>query len=144
MLKRIDDGGAWMLTNNPRAKFWETPPDGGFIGNRRYSLANIVRASTAAPHFFKPQPIEIVEGEPPALFVDGGLTPHNDPALALLLLAALPALQARMAARRRQTDHRLDRHRRLSRALLRRRAAAREFGRDRLRSLVQQISETRR
>jgi hypothetical protein len=78
------------LTNNPRAAYWETPTDGSYIGNRRYSLANIVRASTAAPHYFDPQLIEIVEGASPALFVDGGLTPHNDPSLALLLAATLP------------------------------------------------------
>ncbi len=91
MLKRIDAGGAWILTNNPRAKYWETPADRSFIGNRQYRLASIVRASTAAPHYFDPQEIEIVEGEDPALFVDGGLTPHNDPSLALFLVAALPA-----------------------------------------------------
>jgi len=90
MLKRIDAGGAWILTNNPRAKYWETPSDGSFIGNRHYSLANIVRASTAAPHYFNPQEIQIVEGEPAALFVDGGLTPHNDPSLALLLATVMP------------------------------------------------------
>ncbi|MGA2637227.1 patatin-like phospholipase family protein [Methylocella sp.] len=90
MLKRIDAGSSWILTNNPRAAYWETPTDRSFIGNRRYSLANIVRASTAAPHYFDPQLIEIVEGASPALFVDGGLTPHNDPSLALLLAATLP------------------------------------------------------
>jgi len=90
MLKRIDKGGAWMLTNNPKSQFWNTPTDGSFIGNRHYSLANVVRASTAAPHYFDPQEISIVEGAPPAIFVDGGLTPHNDPALALLLTAILP------------------------------------------------------
>ncbi|MGO8738810.1 patatin-like phospholipase family protein [Rhodoblastus sp.] len=91
MLKRIDKAGAWILTNNPRSKFWETPPDGAFIGNRHYKLTNLVRASTAAPSYFEPQEIAIVEGEPPALFVDGGLTPHNDPALALFLTAVIPA-----------------------------------------------------
>jgi uncharacterized protein len=90
MLKRIDAGGCWIITNNPRSKYWETPADRSFIGNRHYSLANIVRASTAAPHYFDPQEIAIVEGEPPALFVDGGLTPHNDPSLALFLAAVLP------------------------------------------------------
>ncbi len=90
MLKRIDAGGAWTLTNNPKGKYWETPPDRAFIGNRHYPLANVVRASTAAPHYFDPQEIAIVEGMAPALFVDGGLTPHNDPALALFFVAALP------------------------------------------------------
>ena len=90
MLKRIDRGGAWILTNNPKSKFWETPADGSFIGNRHYALANVVRASTAAPHYFDPQEIAIVEGAPPAVFVDGGLTPHNDPSIALLFAAILP------------------------------------------------------
>ena len=90
MLKRIDAGGAWILTNNPRSKYWDAPSDGSFIGNRHYSLANVVRASTAAPHYFDPQEIPIVEGAPPALFVDGGLTPHNDPSLALLLATVMP------------------------------------------------------
>ncbi|MGD0641267.1 MAG: patatin-like phospholipase family protein, partial [Roseiarcus sp.] len=90
MLKRIDTASAWILTNNPRSKFWETPADHSFIGNRHYLLAEIVRASTAAPHYFDPQEIEIVAGEPPGLFVDGGLTPHNNPALALFLSAFVP------------------------------------------------------
>jgi hypothetical protein len=90
MLKRVDKGGAWVLANNPRAKYWETPQDRSFIGNRHYPLERIVRASTAAPSYFEPQELEIVEGEKPALFVDGGLTPHNDPALALFLVAVLP------------------------------------------------------
>ncbi|MGD0561740.1 MAG: patatin-like phospholipase family protein [Roseiarcus sp.] len=90
MLKRIDTASAWILTNNPRSAYWETPPDHSFIGNRNYRLAEIVRASTAAPHYFDPQEIEIVAGEPPGLFVDGGLTPHNNPSLALFLSAFVP------------------------------------------------------
>ena len=90
MLKRIDTGSAWILINNPRSIYWETPTDRSFIGNRYYSLVNVVRASTAAPHFFDPQEIEIAEGEV-GLFVDGGLTPHNNPSLSLLLAAILPA-----------------------------------------------------
>ena len=90
ILKRLDKGGAWILSNNPRGKFWETPPDSSFIGNRHYPLGALVRASTAAPHFFDLQPIEIARGEPKGLFVDGGLTAHNDPSLALLMLAMLP------------------------------------------------------
>ena len=90
MLKRLDTASAWILTNNPRSAFWETPADHSFIGNRNYPLATIVRASTAAPHYFDPQEIEIVAGEPPGVFVDGGLTPHNNPALALFLSVFVP------------------------------------------------------
>jgi uncharacterized protein len=53
-------------------------------------LSNIVRASTAAPYYFDPQIIEIIEGMEPGLFLDGGLTPHNNPSLALFLAAILP------------------------------------------------------
>jgi hypothetical protein len=89
MLKRIDTGSAWILINNPRSLFWETPADRAYIGNRHYSLVNVVRASTAAPHFFDPQEIDIGDGEV-GLFVDGGLTPHNNPSLSLLLAAIIP------------------------------------------------------
>ncbi|MCP4383494.1 MAG: patatin [Hyphomicrobiales bacterium] len=89
--KRLDTGGAWLITNNPNARFWEDPADAGYIGNRNYLLADLVRASTAAPYYFAPQQIRIAEGAPPGLFIDGGITPHNNPALALLQLATIPA-----------------------------------------------------
>ena len=91
VLKRVDRDSSWILLNNPRSKYWETPEHQGFVGNRYFPLAKIVRASTAAPHYFDPQPIEIVEGAEPFVFVDGGLTPHNNPSLALFLAAFLPA-----------------------------------------------------
>lgn len=89
--KRLDTGGAWIISNNPRAKYWESDPDARYIGNRHYRLADVVRASTAAPYYFAPQEIPIAEGKPAGLFVDGGITPHNNPALALLQLATIPA-----------------------------------------------------
>jgi hypothetical protein len=89
--KRLDTGGAWIVSNNPRAKYWESHPDGRYIGNRHFRLADLVRASTAAPYYFEPQEIAVAPGQPPGLFVDGGITPHNNPALALLQLATIPA-----------------------------------------------------
>jgi hypothetical protein len=89
--KRMDTGGSWIVTNNPRSKYWDDPPDRSYVGNRHYRLADLVRASTAAPYYFAPQKIEIVSGERPGLFVDGGITPHNNPALALLQVATIPA-----------------------------------------------------
>jgi hypothetical protein len=88
--KRLDTGSTWIVMNNPRSQFWETPDDGSFIGNKHYPLVNVVRASTAAPNYFDPEPIEIVSGAPPGLFVDGGVSPHNSPSLHLLMVAALP------------------------------------------------------
>ena len=89
--KRLDTGGAWIISNNPRARYWESDPEDRYIGNRHYRLSDLIRASTAAPYFFAPQEIRIAEGRPPGLFVDGGITPHNNPALALLQLATIPA-----------------------------------------------------
>mgnify|MGYP001362434045 CR=1 FL=1 len=89
--KRLDTGGAWIVSNNPRARYWEGDAEGRYIGNRHYRLSDLIRASTAAPYFFAPQEIRIAEGRPPGLFVDGGITPHNNPALALLQLATIPA-----------------------------------------------------
>ncbi|WP_196504908.1 patatin-like phospholipase family protein [Aestuariivirga litoralis] len=90
VMKRMDTGSAWMVMNNSRSEFWESPSDNAYRGNRELSLAEIVRASTAAPSFFDPQLIEIAAGDAPGLFIDGGLTPHNNPALMMLMAAILP------------------------------------------------------
>ncbi|GEP01192.1 patatin-like phospholipase family protein [Methylobacterium haplocladii] len=90
IIKRMDTGSTWILANNPRSAFWETPADGSFIGNRHLKLAKVVRASTAAPHYFDPELIDIVDGTPGGLFLDGSLTPHNNPSLAALMMAVLP------------------------------------------------------
>jgi hypothetical protein len=140
--KRMDTGSPWILTNNPRSPYWETKAptkdDPGHIGNRHYKLATVVRASTAAPHFFDPEIVQIIaeeekkaaahaagpedrdwldrfndslgrfprltmlltkiralrvagaQGPSPkthGLFVDGGVTPFNNPSFALLMQA---------------------------------------------------------
>ena len=123
--KRMDTGSPWIISNNPRAPYWESST--GDIGNKDYPLVNLVRASTAAPHFFDPELLPISRNEPllpdvlskplnapwPAravqallrrlgfgphahigsstygLFVDGGVTPHNNPSLALFQMAIL-------------------------------------------------------
>jgi uncharacterized protein len=90
VLKRMDTASAWVISNNPRSQFWNDPPDGSFVGNRRYKLATLIRGSAAAPHYFDPQLLQIVENQEPGLFVDGALTPYNNPALLLLLITTLP------------------------------------------------------
>lgn len=89
--KRLDTGGTWIVTNNPQARYWDDPADRSYVGNRHYRLADLLRASTAAPYYFTPHQVRIVEDEAPGLFIDGGMTPHNNPALALLQIAAIPA-----------------------------------------------------
>ncbi len=93
--KRIDTGSVWVLTNNPESKFWNDTKPGpekgatGHLGNRHYKLRDIVRASTAAPFYFAPHQMKIIDKEPDGLFVDGGVSPHNNPALMLLMLAGI-------------------------------------------------------
>jgi len=84
MTKRLDRGSPWPLNNGGRGKY--AAEDGSL------RVTHIVRASTAAPTYFEPERIAIhsldgsvVEGA----FVDGGVTPFNDPTLQLLMLAAL-------------------------------------------------------
>jgi uncharacterized protein len=89
--KRLDTGSVWLLMNNPRLPYWDTPPDKSFIGNRHYRLASVIRASTAAPYYFDPEYIEIAAGMPPGLFIDGSISPHTNPALHLLMAATIPS-----------------------------------------------------
>ena len=84
MTKRLDTGSPWPLNNGGRGKF--AVQDGGL------RLTQPVRASMAAPTYFAPEQIAIhardgsvVDGA----FIDGGLTPFNDPALQLLMLATV-------------------------------------------------------
>jgi uncharacterized protein len=88
--KRMDTGSSWAVSNNPRSLYWDTPTDKSYIGNRHFPLANLIRASAAAPYFFDPEPILIVPQMPPGIFLDGGMTPHNNPALYLLFMATMP------------------------------------------------------
>ena len=89
--KRLDTGSPWLISNNPRAPYWADPADRSYVGNHAYDLATVVRASTAAPMYFRPERLAILAGEPHGLFVDGGVSPHNNPALMLLMLARLKA-----------------------------------------------------
>ena len=86
--KRADTASLWIVANNPRAPYWAAPRDGNFIGNQHYKLVNLLRASTAAPTYFEPEMIPILESMQ-GLFIDGGVSPHNNPALALFMMARL-------------------------------------------------------
>jgi hypothetical protein len=93
--KRLDTGSPWVLTNNPRSRFWndgeinKTTARPDHMANKRYRLRDLVRASTAAPFYFSPHRIRIADGQPEGLFVDGGVSPHNNPSLQLLMLAGI-------------------------------------------------------
>jgi len=84
MTKRLDTGSPWLFHNNPRGKYFEA--GAARSGNQDLLLRNIVRASTAAPHYFDPELIEIGPGVSGA-FVDGGVSPYNNPSMQMLMLA---------------------------------------------------------
>lgn len=89
--KRLDTGAPWIVSNIPTSPYFNDGPDGQWIGNRHFEVARLLRAASAAPTLFSHQELEIVQGQPPGVFVDGGLSVYNDPSLALLRLARLRA-----------------------------------------------------
>jgi hypothetical protein len=92
MTKRLDTGSPWPISNNPGGKYFASRP-GGTIGNGDYPLWKVVRASTAAPAYFDPETItiskqagyKVTKGD----FVDGGVSPFNNPALQAFMYATL-------------------------------------------------------
>lgn len=86
--KRLDTGSTWVIHNNPKGRYYTQRPGSKAIPNKDYLLRNVVRASTAAPTYFEPELIRISE-DLEGGFVDGGVSPHNNPALQLLMLATL-------------------------------------------------------
>lgn len=85
VIKRMDTATTWIATNNPRAAYWERCEHGP--GSQLYRLSVLLRASTAAPTFFDPETAPLFAGAPASLMVDGGVTPYNNPALALFMIA---------------------------------------------------------
>ena len=85
VLRNHTTGSAWPVTNNPLAMYNQSDlPD----CNLKVPLWKLVRASAAAPIFFDPE--EIMLGDKRHVFVDGAVTPYNDPALIAALTAVLP------------------------------------------------------
>lgn len=78
--KRADTGSTWPIFNHPDGKHFKYSKD--------YLVRQVIRASTAAPTYVKPEIIDLGNGKKGA-FVDGGVSMHNNPALQLFLLATL-------------------------------------------------------
>lgn len=78
--KRLDKFSTWPVTNNPNAKYF---PD------NRFPLKEIVRASTAAPTYFKPELLPVDKEGQIGSFVDGGVSIMNNPSMQLFLIATL-------------------------------------------------------
>ena len=95
--KRVDTGSSWLITNCPRAKYWDGSPDEAHlppaerktVPNSRYPLAKVIQSSAAAPIYFDMVRLEVAAGDP-GVFFDGAMTPHNNPALQLAMAALAP------------------------------------------------------
>ncbi len=76
----------WPISNNPFAKYNDpTRKD----CNLRIPLYQLVRASTAAPAYFEPETLNWDKNDPKKtfVFVDGGVTPYNNPAFLMYRMA---------------------------------------------------------
>ena len=76
----------WPVSNNPQAKYNELVTNGK-ESNLHLPLWQLLRASTAAPIYFPPEEINI-SGEP-FIFLDGGITPYNNPAFQAYIMSTL-------------------------------------------------------
>ena len=86
VMRNHTTGSPWPVSNNPAATFNNPAlPD----CNLNLPVWQLVRASTAAPVYFPPETIDL--GGRKQVFVDGGITPYNNPALLLYMMATLPA-----------------------------------------------------
>ncbi len=107
MTKRMDTGSPWPLTNNPNDPYFQPQLGKLRIGNGNMLLWQVVRASTAAPHYFRPEDVQVGSALDPASgkplivhgqFVDGGVSTANNPSLQLLKVALLDGFALKWAA----------------------------------------------
>ena len=88
--RNVTTDSPWPISSNPDAKYNDPARKDC---NLRIPLWQLVRASTAAPVYFPP---EVVQWDPTNqtstfVFVDGGVTPYNNPAFLLYRMATDPA-----------------------------------------------------
>jgi patatin-like phospholipase len=87
--RNISTDSPWPISSNPDARYNDPHrPD----CNLRIPLWQLVRASTAAPIYFPPEILNWDRSDPlkTFIFVDGGMTPYNNPAFLLYRMATHP------------------------------------------------------
>ena len=82
VMRNASTDSPWPVSNNPLAKYNDRKRSDC---NLDLPLWQLVRASTAAPVYFPPEVVRI--GNTDFVFVDGGITPYNNPAFQLFLMA---------------------------------------------------------
>lgn len=78
----------WPVTNNPFAKYNDRSRMGD-NSNLNLPLWQLVKASAAAPSYFPPEKLNI--GKQEFIFIDGCITPYNNPAFQAYVMATLNA-----------------------------------------------------
>lgn len=87
--RNVTTDSPWPISSNPEAQYNALSRSDC---NLCIPLWKLVRASTAAPIFFPPEVIEVdpLDSRKAFVFVDGGLTPYNNPAFVLYRFATAP------------------------------------------------------
>lgn len=98
VLRNGSTGSAWPLTNNPKAPY-NVRTDVG-ESNLDLPLWQLIRASAAAPTFFPSEMMKVHRRDGASAefeFIDGGVSPYCNPALAMFMHATLPEYGMNMA-----------------------------------------------
>jgi uncharacterized protein len=95
MMRNASTDSAWPVFNNPRAVYNDMARSNC---NLRLPLWQLVRASTAAPSYFPAERIRV--GSRRFLFQDGGVTPFNNPAFQMFLMATATPYRVEWEAKR--------------------------------------------
>jgi hypothetical protein len=85
VMRNATTGAPWIITNSRKAKYNDPALE---HNNLNIPLYQLIRASTAAPIFFRPE--TIVSGGQSWMFLDGAVTPYNNPGFIMYLTATLP------------------------------------------------------
>jgi hypothetical protein len=86
--RNVSTDSPWPVSSNPLAKYNQRSRQDC---NLQIPLWQLVRASTAAPIFFPPEILQWDPADPAKsfVFVDGGVTPYNNPSFLLFRMATL-------------------------------------------------------
>jgi patatin-like phospholipase/acyl hydrolase len=98
VMRNASTDSPWPISNNPFSKYNRPercqPPYEDC--NLNIPLWQLVRASTAAPVYFPPEVVKV--GRHDFIFVDGGITPYNNPAFQAFLMATVQPYNMNWAA----------------------------------------------